>query len=139
MPSDLPDGPRLPGSVQAIAYHRDPLAVLRRAKARYGPVFTLVFPLKGPLIFASSPAALPGLLNADPDRARAGEARRKIRRAAEIGYEFRSDSSPEALAQLSAAPLQPVPSPPVLVRNWPSENRMPSLPRRAEFFSKSSN
>jgi len=45
----------------------------------------------------------------------------------------------EALAQLSAAPLQPVPSPPVLVGNWPSENRMPSLPRRAEFFSKSSN
>jgi hypothetical protein len=45
----------------------------------------------------------------------------------------------EALAQLSAAPLQPVPSPPVLVGNWPPENRMPSLPRRAEFFSKSSN
>ena len=51
----------------------------------------------------------------------------------------RQEEVAEALAQLSAAPLRPVPSPPVLVGNWPSENRMSSLPRRAEFFSKSSN
>src|SRR3954454_7532216 len=91
MPSDLPDGPRLPGSVQAIAYHRDPLAVLRRARARYGPVFTLEFPLQGPLIFASSPAALPGLLNADPEKARAGEARRKILPQASTASPFGGD------------------------------------------------
>lgn len=45
----------------------------------------------------------------------------------------------EALAQLSAAPLQPVASLRVLVGNWPSENRMSSLPRRVELFSNSSN
>jgi hypothetical protein len=44
-----------------------------------------------------------------------------------------------ALAQLSAAALQPVAALRVLVGNWPSENRMSSLPRRVELFSNSSN
>ncbi len=74
----LPDGPGLPPLAQALAYHRDPLGVLRRAKARYGSVFTLRFPMKDPLVFVAAPAAVPALLQADPDRAHAGEARRAI-------------------------------------------------------------
>jgi cytochrome P450 family 135 len=74
----LPDGPRLPESAQAFAYHRDPLGVLRRVKARYGPVFTLRFPLKEPLTFAAVPDALPVVLHSDPAHAHAGSARRLI-------------------------------------------------------------
>lgn len=64
--------------MQAVAYHRDPLGVLRRAQARYGPVFTLRFPLKDPLVIAAVPDALPALLHSDPGCARAGAARRVI-------------------------------------------------------------
>jgi cytochrome P450 family 135 len=74
----LPRGPGLPKAVQAVAYHRDPLGVLRRSRARLGPVFTLRFPLKDPLVIAAVPEALPALLGAGPERAHAGAGRRLI-------------------------------------------------------------
>jgi cytochrome P450 len=75
---ETPPGPSLPASIQSLAYHRDPLGVLRRARARYGPVFTLRFPLKDPIVFVALADALPGLLESDPGHAHAGEARRAI-------------------------------------------------------------
>ncbi len=78
MPDGLPPGPSLPATAQSLAYHRDPLGVLRRAAGRHGRVFTLRFPLKDPLVIAAVPEALPGLLAADPARAHAGSARRAI-------------------------------------------------------------
>ena len=80
MDDALPPGPGLPEAVQALAYHRDPLGVLRRAKRRYGPLFTFRFPLKEPLVFAAVAESLPALLGADPGQAHAGEARRTILR-----------------------------------------------------------
>jgi hypothetical protein len=74
----LPAGPSLPEIIQAVAYHRDPLGVLRRARARYGTVFTLRFPLKDPLVIVAAPDALGELLAFDPERAHAGSARRSI-------------------------------------------------------------
>jgi cytochrome P450 family 135 len=74
----LPAGPSLPEIVQAVAYHRDPLGVLRRARARFGPLFTLRFPLKDPLVIVAAPDALEELLRSDPERAHAGAARRSI-------------------------------------------------------------
>ncbi len=64
----LPPGPALPALAQAVAYHRDPLGVLLRARARYGPAFTLR--LTDPIVFVSDPG-----LMADPN---AGEARRVV-------------------------------------------------------------
>jgi cytochrome P450 len=74
----LPAGPSLPPLAQTIAYHRDPLGVLRRTRARFGPVFTLRLSVKGPLVFVALPEAVPRLLESDPDRASAGAARRRI-------------------------------------------------------------
>jgi cytochrome P450 len=89
----LPAGPSLPEIVQAVAYHRDPLGVLRRARARYGPVFTLCFPLKDPLVFVAAPEALAELLGADPDRAHAGAARRSILPQASSASPFGGDAT----------------------------------------------
>jgi cytochrome P450 len=64
----LPPGPDLPALAQAVAYHRDPLGVLLRARARYGTRFTLR--ITKPIVFVSDPA-----LMADTD---AGAARRAV-------------------------------------------------------------
>lgn len=63
-----PPGPELPALAQAVAYHRDPLGVLLRARARYGPRFTLR--ITKPIVFVSDAA-----LMAD---ANAGAARRAV-------------------------------------------------------------
>jgi cytochrome P450 family 135 len=76
--SPLPAGPALPAPAQTLLYHRDPLSVLLRARARYGPVFTLSLSLKGPLVCVADPAELEPLLLSDPDTAHAGAARRRI-------------------------------------------------------------
>src|SRR3954462_7730892 len=67
-----PPGPALPAPLQTVAYHRDPLGVLRRARARYGPVFTLR--VKDPIVFVTDPAAVETVMGAG----RAGEARRTV-------------------------------------------------------------
>src|ERR1700710_2976793 len=89
----LPAGPLLPELVQAVAYHRDPLGVLCRARARYGPVFTLRFQLKDPLVIVAAPGALRELLASDPDRARAGAARRSILPQASPASPFGGDAT----------------------------------------------
>jgi cytochrome P450 family 135 len=65
-------GPGLPPLAQAAAYHRDPLGVLRRARDRYGPVFTLR--VTSPVVFVADPAAVEPVMHAG----RAGVARRVI-------------------------------------------------------------
>ncbi|HEX3689334.1 MAG TPA: cytochrome P450 [Solirubrobacteraceae bacterium] len=82
----------MPDVVQAVAYHRDPLGVLLRARARYGPVFTLRFPLKDPLVFVAAPEALGELLRSDPDRAHAGKARRSVLPQASAASPFGGDA-----------------------------------------------
>lgn len=64
----LPPGPELPALAQAVAYHRDPLGVLLRARARYGPRFTLR--VTKPIVFVSDPALM--------QDANAGAARRAV-------------------------------------------------------------
>jgi cytochrome P450 len=88
----LPSGPALPESVQAVAYHRDPLGVLRRLRAQYGPVFTLRFPFKGPLVIVAASQALEELLNSDPSRTHAGAARRSILPQASSASPFGGDA-----------------------------------------------
>jgi cytochrome P450 family 135 len=98
MPS-LPPGPVLPEITQAVAYHRDPLGVLRRAAARYGPVFTLRFPLKQPLVFVAATQALNELLHSDPQRAHAGSARRSILPQASPTSPFGGDAETHATSR----------------------------------------
>jgi cytochrome P450 len=64
----LPPGPDLPALAQAVAYHRDPLGVLLRARARYGPQFTLR--VTKPIVFVSDPVLM--------GDANAGAARRAV-------------------------------------------------------------
>jgi cytochrome P450 len=64
---------------QAVLFHRDPLGFLRRAQARYGPVFTMRMTfVKAPLVVFADPRAIGDLVDADPSRAHTGEARRDI-------------------------------------------------------------
>jgi cytochrome P450 len=98
MPS-LPPGPVLPEVVQAVAYHRDPLGVLRRASARYGPVFTLRFPFKQPLVFVAATRALNEVLHSDSQLADAGPARRSILPQASPTSPFGADAATHAASR----------------------------------------
>src|SRR3954447_24044469 len=100
----LPPGPDIPASAQAVLYHRDPLGVLRRARARFGPVFTLSFALKGPLVFVAEPTVIPELLAADPHRAHAGEARRHVLPQASVRSPFGADGEAHATIRSRMAP-----------------------------------
>src|SRR5829696_1643870 len=75
---DLPPGPAVGSLVQSIAFARDPLGVLVRARARHGPVFTLRFAGIGPVVGVAAPEAFEQLVASDPARSHAGEARRAV-------------------------------------------------------------
>jgi cytochrome P450 family 135 len=77
-PTRLPPGPTAAPIAQTVAFHRDPLGVLRRARTRHGPLFTLRLAVAGPVVVACDVAAIEPLLQADPDCAHAGEARRRM-------------------------------------------------------------
>src|SRR5215217_5452274 len=55
-----------------VAYHRDPLGVLRRARVQHGPVFTLRVPKT--MVFVSDPGAVEAVMR----MGRAGDARRTV-------------------------------------------------------------
>src|SRR5215207_3268494 len=74
----LPPGPEAGVFAQTVVLHRDPLGVLRRAQARHGDVFTLRLLTVRPLVIVSDPGLTSLLLEADPAKAHAGEARRRV-------------------------------------------------------------
>src|SRR3954469_8778933 len=74
----LPDGPRAGVLAQTVALHRDPLGMLRRARARFGDVFTLRLTTVRPVVVVADPVEVEALLRADPEHAHAGEARREM-------------------------------------------------------------
>src|SRR3954453_480920 len=98
----LPPGPRVPAVGQAIAYHRDPLGVLRRARARYGAVFTLR--ITDPVVFVADPAAVEPLLRSDTVVARAGAARRAILPLASPHSLFGADRDEHRTLRAAMAP-----------------------------------
>lgn len=101
----LPDGPSIGVLAQTVALHRDPLGTLRRARARFGDVFTLRLTSVRPLVVVASPAEVEPLLAADPRAARAGEARREMLPMASPRSIFGSDGAQHDAARRRIAGL----------------------------------
>src|SRR5215217_8763206 len=95
----LPPGPSAPPAVQTVAFHRDPLGVLRRSRSRYGPVFTLRLAVVGPVVVVADAAMVEPLLAADPGGARAGEARRRVLPVASPSSVFGADGGQHRAAR----------------------------------------
>src|SRR3954447_14297603 len=95
----LPPGPRAPAPAQTIAFARDPLGALLRARARYGRVFTLRFAGIGPIVVVAVPEAVDDLVPSDPERSHAGEARRAALPQASPRSTFGSDGETHRAAR----------------------------------------
>jgi cytochrome P450 len=76
VPPTLPAGPRAGRLAQTLAFHRDPLAWLRREQGRFGDVFTMRMATTGPVVVVADADLARELPAADPARAHAGAARR---------------------------------------------------------------
>jgi cytochrome P450 len=74
----LPPGPDQGPLAQAVTFHRDPLGTLRKLQDRYGDVITVAFPTVRPMVVVADPDLARGIALADPERAHAGDGRRKI-------------------------------------------------------------
>jgi cytochrome P450 family 135 len=74
----LPPGPTAAPLAQTILFHRDPLGVLSRLRARHGEVFSFRLVVKGDQVAVADPDAIRWLLESDPGASHAGEARRRV-------------------------------------------------------------
>ncbi|RJK96019.1 cytochrome P450 [Vallicoccus soli] len=77
-PGELPPGPRAPAAVQTVAFHRDPLGTLQRARDRYGDLVTVRLLLAGTLVECCDPQDARRVLDADPGTGQAGRARQGL-------------------------------------------------------------
>ncbi|MFL5780241.1 MAG: cytochrome P450 [Thermoleophilaceae bacterium] len=74
MVEGLPPGPRWPRALQTLWYAARPTSMLRRCRARYGPVFTIRTYGLGDMVFLADPAAVKQVFTGDRDVLHAGEA-----------------------------------------------------------------
>jgi cytochrome P450 len=91
----LPPGPSTGPLAQTIAFQRDPLGVLRAARARYGDVFTMRLATARPVVVVAAPAEVAPLL----ESAGAGSARRAILPLASPRSAFGADGAAHAAAR----------------------------------------
>ena len=77
-PRRRPPGSRLPASLQALAYARDPLGFLIGLQRRYGDIFRVSFPFYKNLIYVADPALVKRLFTTPPEQAHAGEANASV-------------------------------------------------------------
>jgi cytochrome P450 family 135 len=61
----LPPGPRMPATMQAVAWARRPLPFLERCRERYGDIFTLRVRHSGTWVILSDPADIKRVFTAD--------------------------------------------------------------------------
>jgi cytochrome P450 len=136
----LPPGPASGPLAQTVALHRDPLGMLRAARGTYGDAFTIRLATARPLVVVAAPADVEGLLEADPEGAHAGEARRHILPAASPRSVFGGDGAAHAAAHRHIAGAL---APPVIDRQrdamaaiaerhangWPQDRPFRLLPR----------
>jgi cytochrome P450 len=99
-PKTEPPAPGLSPLVQTVLYHRDPLGVLRRLRARHGPVFALRMTGKDPLVFVAERGALLPLLDAGG----AGAARRGVLPQASQRSPFGADGAAHQAIRAAMAP-----------------------------------
>jgi cytochrome P450 len=103
--SSLPPGPSAGPLAQTVAFHRDPLGVLRAAQARFGDVFTIRLATARPMVVVATPDEVEPLLRADPGLAHAGSARRAILPFASPRSAFGADGATYAAAREPIAAL----------------------------------
>ncbi|NGX50600.1 MAG: putative cytochrome P450 135B1 [Chlamydiae bacterium] len=70
----IPDGPKLPMSIQGLLYTHNPYKFLMNCRKKYGKIFTIKVPALGPTVVACDPEELKQIFSGDPDEVRAGEA-----------------------------------------------------------------
>lgn len=90
---------------QTLRFHRDPLAFLRAGQVEFGDVFTIRLLTARPTVVAAAPESVAELLEADPETAHAGEARRTVLPFASPRSVFGGDGAAhdEAEAHIAAA------------------------------------
>jgi cytochrome P450 family 135 len=99
-----PPGPRAGVLAQTIAFHRDPLGYLRRTQEELGDVFQIRLLTARPTFVVADPEAVGELLEADPQRAHAGEARRAVLPFASARSVFGGDAGAHLSARARIAP-----------------------------------
>jgi cytochrome P450 len=70
----MPPGSKAPPLLQALRYMRDPLGFLVQLQRRHGDIFTISFPLFGPLVYVADPTLVKQLFTGPPEQFHAGEA-----------------------------------------------------------------
>jgi cytochrome P450 len=104
VPTAPPSGPDANVLAQTVAFHRDPLAFLRRAQEEFGDVFQIRLLTARPTFVVADPGAVRSLLDADPERAHAGEARRTVLPFASARSVFGGDGEGHRSARARIAP-----------------------------------
>ena len=99
-----PPGPEAAVLAQTVAFHRDPLEFLRRQHERFGDVFRIRLLTARPTFVVADPETVRLLLEADPQRSRAGEARRAVLPFASTRSVFGGDGEDHRAARGRIAP-----------------------------------
>jgi cytochrome P450 len=140
VPPVLPAGPSAGRLAQTLAFHRDPLAWLRREQARFGDVFTMRLATTGPVVVVADADLARELPGADPERAHAGAARRGMLPMASPRSIFGSDGAEHRHARGRVEDLFPLDAVAgrreamaeiarVHVARWPRDRPLRLLPR----------
>src|SRR3954452_7390339 len=99
-----PPGPDANVLAQTVAFHRDPLEFLQRAQQEFGDVFQVRLLTARPTFVVAAPGAVESLLDSDPERAHAGEARRAVLPFASSRSVFGGDAGAHRSARARIAP-----------------------------------
>lgn len=103
-PPQPPPGSEANVLAQTVAFHRDPLEFLRRQQEQFGDVFQIRLLTARPTFFVAEPEAVEALLDSDPERAHAGEARRAVLPFASSRSVFGGDAAAHRAARTRIAP-----------------------------------
>ncbi|HET8565668.1 MAG TPA: cytochrome P450 [Solirubrobacterales bacterium] len=99
-----PPGPSGSVLAQTVAFHRDPLEFLRQARDEFGDVFQIRLLTARPTFVVADIDAVEALLDSDPGRAHAGQARRAVLPFASSRSAFGGDGEAHRAARSRIAP-----------------------------------
>jgi cytochrome P450 len=101
----VPPGPQAGRLAQTVALHRDPLAWLRAQQLQYGDVFSIRLATTGPVVVVADAELAAPLPGSDPERSRAGAARRGVLPMASTTSVFGADGATHTAARARVADL----------------------------------